>query len=138
MSSSRTSIANLRTPSISAVLALGRRRLAAEGDLLGLLGQVEGGDGVLAHGLLIFRVQFGYLSLMILPMRTWVSSSGTSSSSNRPRSMVVLSCTKVAITSFRSSWQMRGFLALGFGRPLISIWNCPVCSLKPTLHLSGS
>ena len=64
MSSSRTSIANLRTPSIRAVLALGsRRRLAAERDLLGLLRQVERGDGVLAHGLLILLVEFGILVL---------------------------------------------------------------------------
>ena len=32
----------------------------------------------------------------------------------------------------------RRFLALGLGEPLISIWNCPVSSLKPTLHLFGS
>ena len=62
---------------------------------------------------------------MILPMRTCVSSSGTSSSSNMPRSMAVLSCTKAAITSFKSSWQMRA-ASLLFGSPaLISMWNCP-------------
>ena len=56
MSSSRTSIANLRTPSIRAVFGarlVARRRPSS--DLLRLLREVEGGDGVLAHGLLILR-----------------------------------------------------------------------------------
>ncbi len=40
-------------------------------------------------------------------MRSWVSSSDTTSGSNRPRSIVGLSCTKAAMTSFRSCWQIR-------------------------------
>ena len=36
---------------------------AAERKLLGLLCQIEGGDGVLAHGLLIFLVKFGIFVL---------------------------------------------------------------------------
>ena len=41
-------------------LVAARRR---QGDLLGLLREVQGGDGVLAHGLLILLVQFGILVL---------------------------------------------------------------------------
>ena len=70
----------------------------------------------------------------ILPMRTWVSSSGTVSVPKRPRSMAVLSCTNAVITSFRSSVQMRAASGLsGVTSPLISIWIWPVDSLKPTL-----
>ncbi|MCY1546153.1 hypothetical protein D9M68_821350 [compost metagenome] len=72
-------------------------------------------------------VSVGYLSLMIFPRRTCVSSCGTSSSSNRPRSIDVLSWTKAAITSLRSSWQMRAASSLlGCARPLISTRISPV------------
>ena len=63
MSSSRTSIANLRTPSTKAVLALSSPSRTARRDFLRLLGQVQRRDGVLANGLLIFVVEFGILVL---------------------------------------------------------------------------
>jgi hypothetical protein len=70
---------------------------------------------------------------MILPIFSWVSSSGTTSVSNIPRSSADLSCTKLAITSLRSSRQMRvASMLVGSLRPLISkcIWPC---ALTPML-----
>ena len=61
---------------------------------LGLLREIEGGDGVLAHGFLIFGVKLGILVLDDLAHANLRQFLRHQLSSNRPRSMLGLSCTK--------------------------------------------
>ena len=94
---------------------------------------------MLADGLLVFLVEIGILVLDDLAHADLGQFFGHQFLVEQATLDRVLSCTKVAITSFRSSRQIRvASSLLGVARPLISIWNLPSPSLKPTLHFFGS
>jgi hypothetical protein len=137
MSSSRTSIANLRTPSIRAVLGDGSSpRIAAGHKLLGLLGQVQSGDGVLAHGLLILRIEVGVLVLddlahadlgQFLGHQLFIEQAALDGGLVLHKGGDDLVQVLLA--------DARGFLALGFGQSLDLDLELPGLRLTPTLHL---
>ena len=65
---------------------------------------------------------------MILPIRTWVSSSCTSSSSKIPRSTVSLILRECGdhLVKVLLADALGVFPRFGSARPLISMWNWPV------------
>ena len=92
--------------------------VAAERDLLGLLGEVQGGNGVLAHGLLVFVVKFGIFVLDDLAhadLGQFLGHQFLVEQAALDRRLVLNEGGNHFVQIFLAD--ARGFLALGVGKP---------------------
>ena len=109
------------------------------GELLGLLCQVEGGDAVLAYGLLVFHVELGVLvldDLAHVELRQFLRHQLLVEQATLDGRLVLDKGGDNLVQVFLTD--TRGVLALRFGEPLDFDLELTRLLVKPTLHFSGS